>query len=59
MAFFYNSTIPWLYVWLFVGEMQKHLNNLENILDMSNKIQARIKASDDKSKQKMALSKSE
>ena len=42
-----------------INEVPKHLNNLENILDMSNKIQARIKASDDKNKQKMALSKSE
>ena len=42
-----------------ITEVPKHVNNLENILDMSNKIQARIKASDERSKQKMALSKSE
>ena len=39
-----------------ITEVPKHVNNLENILDMSNKLQARIKASDAKSKQKMALS---
>ena len=42
-----------------IENVPKHINNLENILDMANKIQARIRASDDKNKQKMALSKSE
>ena len=42
-----------------IKDVPKHLNNLENILDMSNNIQARIKASEEKCKQKMALSKSE
>ena len=42
-----------------INEVSKHVNNLENILDMSNKIQARMKASDERRKQKMALSKSE
>lgn len=42
-----------------IEDVPKHVSNFENIFDMSNKIQARIRASEDKHKQNIALSKSE